>query len=46
MSSGDLEYLVQWQGFEPEEATWEPAGVLEEDVPKVVQKFQERKQKQ
>jgi hypothetical protein len=37
--SGNLEYLVQWQGFEPEDATWEPAPVIQEDVPQIVRQF-------
>jgi hypothetical protein len=40
--SGDEEYLVQWLGFEPEDATWEPSEVLEADTPKLVQQFKSR----
>ncbi|OWZ08695.1 hypothetical protein PHMEG_00018717 [Phytophthora megakarya] len=33
------ERLVQWIGLDPEEASWEPAPIIIEDVPQLVQKF-------
>ena len=28
--------LTQWQGFDPEDATWEPIDIMIEDVPVMV----------
>ena len=36
---GVQEVLVQWLGFEPHEATWEPLHVMEQDVPELVAKI-------
>ncbi len=38
-SSNDLEIQVQWLGFEANEATWENAQHITEDVPKMVQQL-------
>jgi hypothetical protein len=35
-ANGSWEFLVQWQGFEAVEATWEPLGQLLADVPALV----------
>jgi len=33
------EYLVKWKGYDEDENTWEPAGVIEADVPGAVEDF-------
>ena len=39
MEDGVLKLLTQWQGFDVEDATWEPIGIMTEDVPSVVQTY-------
>src|SRR6266404_2159993 len=41
-----VEYLVFWEGYPPEEATWEPAEHLQETADEAVQRFHERYPKQ
>ena len=31
--------LIQWKGFDKEDSTWEPAGVIAEDVPVIVAQY-------
>lgn len=38
-TSRQWEILVQWIGLDPEEASWEPASVMLEDVPTLVSTF-------
>jgi hypothetical protein len=38
---GQYQYLVKWECYPDNEATWEPADQLEEDVPNLVRKFWE-----
>jgi hypothetical protein len=33
------EFLVKWLGFDNDQVTWEPADILNEDVPVLVAKF-------
>jgi hypothetical protein len=40
-NNGNKEVLVQWRGFEVEEATWEPLEKILEDVPELYQSFRE-----
>jgi len=35
----DFEFFVKWQGFEPEENTWEPAKDIYEDIPDMVEEY-------
>jgi len=39
---GKLQHLVQWKGYPTEDNSWEPASVILEDAPKVVQEFHDR----
>ncbi|DBA01521.1 TPA: hypothetical protein N0F65_004871 [Lagenidium giganteum] len=34
-----MEFLVRWRGYPPSEASWEPADILEQDVPDVGEPF-------
>lgn len=34
-----LEYLVSWANYGPSDRTWEPAEIIREDVPELVQSF-------
>ena len=38
---GKLEYKVQWEGYGKEADSWEPAKRLREDVPEMVEEFEE-----
>jgi hypothetical protein len=38
-NEGLKEVLVQWRGFEVEEATWEPLDSILEDVPQIYQEY-------
>ena len=35
-----LHYLIKWVGFDDDEATWEPATQIKEDVPEEVKKYE------
>ena len=37
--SGQVQFEVQWKGFEPEDASWEDVQQLYEDVPQLVITF-------
>jgi transposase InsO family protein len=39
IQEGSYEFLTQWEGFDVEDATWEPVNVLVEDVPLLCQKY-------
>ena len=36
---GAFELLIEWHGFPPEEATWEPLGFMVADIPDLVRAF-------
>lgn len=36
---GTQEFLTRWEGFDIEDATWEPVSILFEDVPKLCQEY-------
>src|SRR5882724_7787162 len=36
---GKLQYLVHWKGYPTEDNSWEPASVILEDAPEIVQEF-------
>lgn len=36
------QYLIHWEGFDRDADTWEPASWLREDVPQMVQEFEEQ----
>jgi hypothetical protein len=35
----EYKLLVSWQGFDDEDATWEPISILKEDVPELVKAY-------
>jgi hypothetical protein len=35
-----LHYLIKWQGFDDDDATWELATTIKEDVPEEVKKYE------
>ena len=37
--NGKLQYLVKWKRYPIEQSTWEPAQILQEDAPILVNKF-------
>ena len=39
----DFEILIQWDGLEPEENSWEPVLKLRADIPKMLETFAEDK---
>ncbi|KAI5117105.1 hypothetical protein M0805_008224 [Coniferiporia weirii] len=39
---GDVIYLVDWQGYEPADRTWEPASTLLEDAPLAVEEYEKK----
>lgn len=39
---GKLQYLIRWQGYNSDHDTWEPASLIEQDVPSLVQAFRLR----
>jgi hypothetical protein len=45
ISKGQREVLVKWRGFDDREATWEPSEVIREDVPNLVEEFDNKRQK-
>jgi hypothetical protein len=38
-NSHDWEVLIEWVGLGPAEASWEPARIIYEDIPKIVEKW-------
>jgi len=39
---GKLQYLVHWKGYPSEDNSWEPASVIFEDAPEIVQEFHDK----
>jgi hypothetical protein len=39
IQDGSYEFLTKWEGFDIEDATWEPVNVLVEDVPLICQQY-------
>ncbi len=39
MRRGQVQYLIQWQGYANEDNSWEPAMTIIKDVPALVRKF-------
>jgi hypothetical protein len=39
VQDGVFKLLIEWQGFDEEEATWEPFDVIKEDVPDMVNNY-------
>lgn len=39
---GEREFLVYWEGYSDDEATWEPEGVLADDAPNAIREYWKR----